>query len=121
VCWASGAPWGVAGRSMLEGRRQVSSAAVTGAASSAPRAVDLSVQGMTCAACAARVEKKLNSIDDVCVTVNLATERATVTAPATAARRRGWRLRRAGPGQDTVLVLGPEPAESPEQVASCRE
>ena len=37
---------------------------------------------MTCAACAARVEKKLNAIDGVRATVNFATERATVTAPA---------------------------------------
>jgi cation-transporting P-type ATPase A/B/Cu+-exporting ATPase len=37
---------------------------------------------MTCAACAARVEKKLNAIASVSATVNLATERATVTAPA---------------------------------------
>jgi cation transport ATPase len=57
-------------------------AAVTGEASSAPREVDLSVRGMTCAACAARVEKKLNAIGGVSATVNLATERATVTAPA---------------------------------------
>ena len=37
---------------------------------------------MTCAACAARVERKLNAIDNVRATVNFATERATVTAPA---------------------------------------
>lgn len=37
---------------------------------------------MTCAACAARVEKKLNTIDGVTATVNLATERAIVWAPA---------------------------------------
>ena len=60
----------------------MSSAAVTGEASSTPREVDLAVQGMTCAACAARVEKKLNAIDSVSATVNLATERAHVTAPA---------------------------------------
>jgi cation-transporting P-type ATPase A/B/Cu+-exporting ATPase len=42
----------------------------------------LSVQGMTCAACAARVEKKLNTIDGVAATVNFATEAAIVTAPA---------------------------------------
>jgi P-type Cu+ transporter len=60
----------------------VSSAAVTGQASSTPQEVDLSVQGMTCAACAARVEKTLNAIDGVHATVNFATERATVTAPA---------------------------------------
>ena len=43
---------------------------------------------MTCAACAARVEKKLNAIGGVCATVNLATERATVTAPASVPVRR---------------------------------
>jgi Cu+-exporting ATPase len=37
---------------------------------------------MTCAACAARVEKKLNAIDSVQATVNFATERAAVTAAA---------------------------------------
>ena len=37
---------------------------------------------MTCAACAARVEKTLNAIDGVHATVNFATERATVIAPA---------------------------------------
>jgi cation transport ATPase len=37
---------------------------------------------MTCAACAARVEKTLNAIDSVRATVNFATERATVAAPA---------------------------------------
>jgi cation-transporting P-type ATPase A/B/Cu+-exporting ATPase len=37
---------------------------------------------MTCAACAARIEKALNAMDSVHATVNFATERATVTAPA---------------------------------------
>jgi P-type Cu+ transporter len=37
---------------------------------------------MTCAACAARVEQKLNAMDSVSATVNFTTERATVTAPA---------------------------------------
>jgi Cu+-exporting ATPase len=37
---------------------------------------------MTCASCAARVEKKLNAIDGVVATVNFATEAAIVTAPA---------------------------------------
>jgi Cu+-exporting ATPase len=43
---------------------------------------------MTCAACAARVAKKLNAIDSVCATVNFATERAYVTAPASVPVRR---------------------------------
>jgi Cu+-exporting ATPase len=40
--------------------------------------VDLEVTGMTCAACAARIEKKLNRIDGVSATVNYATERASI-------------------------------------------
>ena len=88
MCWARGAQRGVTGRSVLEGRRQVSSAAVTDKASSTPREVDLSVQGMTCASCAARVEKKLNSMDDVSATVNFAAETATITAPPSVPVRR---------------------------------
>ncbi|HEV3288832.1 MAG TPA: cation transporter, partial [Streptosporangiaceae bacterium] len=42
---------------------------------------------MTCAACAARVEKKLNAIDSVSATVNFATERASVIAPASVSAR----------------------------------
>ena len=46
---------------------------------SAPRAkVELAVTGMTCGSCAARVEKRLNSLDGVAASVNYATERATV-------------------------------------------
>jgi len=43
--------------------------------------IELTVGGMTCASCAARVEKRLNKIDGVSATVNYATEKATVTAP----------------------------------------
>jgi P-type Cu+ transporter len=85
----------------------MSSAAVTGEASSAPREVDLSVRGMTCAACAARVEKKLNAIASVSATVNLATERATVTAPASVSVQALIEaIERAGYGAD-VLDRGP--------------
>nr|WP_179580385.1 heavy metal translocating P-type ATPase [Leifsonia psychrotolerans] len=37
---------------------------------------------MTCASCALRIEKKLNKLDGVTATVNYATEKAAVTAPA---------------------------------------
>jgi P-type Cu+ transporter len=40
--------------------------------------VQLELQGMTCASCAARIERKLNEIDGVEASVNLATERASV-------------------------------------------
>ena len=40
--------------------------------------VELSIGGMTCASCAARVEKKLNKLDTVTATVNFATEKARV-------------------------------------------
>ncbi|OQR65018.1 heavy metal translocating P-type ATPase [Streptomyces maremycinicus] len=44
--------------------------------------VELLIGGMTCASCAARVEKKLNRMDGVTATVNYATERAKVSYPA---------------------------------------
>ncbi|WP_395294089.1 heavy metal translocating P-type ATPase [Kitasatospora hibisci] len=40
--------------------------------------VELSIGGMTCASCAARIEKKLNRMDGVEATVNFATERARI-------------------------------------------
>lgn len=40
--------------------------------------VELLIDGMTCASCAARIEKKLNKLDGVTATVNYATERASV-------------------------------------------
>ncbi|MCL2535675.1 MAG: heavy-metal-associated domain-containing protein, partial [Nocardiaceae bacterium] len=41
--------------------------------------IELAIGGMTCASCAARVEKKLNKIEGVTATVNYATEKAKVT------------------------------------------
>ncbi|WP_354642617.1 heavy metal translocating P-type ATPase [Kitasatospora camelliae] len=40
--------------------------------------IELAIGGMTCASCAARIEKKLNRMDGVEATVNFATERARV-------------------------------------------
>lgn len=41
--------------------------------------VELSIGGMTCASCAARIEKKLNRMGGVSASVNYATEKAKVT------------------------------------------
>lgn len=41
--------------------------------------VELAIGGMTCASCAARIEKKLNRMDGVTATVNFATEKAKVS------------------------------------------
>jgi Cu+-exporting ATPase len=43
--------------------------------------LELDIAGMTCASCAARLEKALNKLDGVTATVNFAMERATVTVP----------------------------------------
>ena len=40
--------------------------------------LELPIEGMTCASCAIRVEKKLNKLEGVAATVNYATERATL-------------------------------------------
>ena len=40
--------------------------------------VELALEGMTCASCAARIEKRLNELDGVAASVNFATERASV-------------------------------------------
>ncbi|WP_256842239.1 heavy metal translocating P-type ATPase [Ornithinimicrobium cryptoxanthini] len=44
--------------------------------------VDLAITGMTCASCSARIERKLNKLDGVEASVNLATEKASVNFPA---------------------------------------
>ncbi|MEV5144057.1 heavy metal translocating P-type ATPase [Streptomyces sp. NPDC052727] len=54
-------------------------AAGTAAATGTASEVELLIGGMTCASCAARVEKKLNRMDGVSATVNFATEKAKVT------------------------------------------
>ena len=47
------------------------------------RDVELVIGGMTCASCAARIEKKLNKLEGVTASVNYATEKARVTFPDT--------------------------------------
>ncbi|MGV9477941.1 heavy metal translocating P-type ATPase [Gordonia aichiensis] len=47
---------------------------------SGPQRIQLDVTGMTCGACAARVERKLNKVDGVKASVNYATRVATIDA-----------------------------------------
>jgi Cu+-exporting ATPase len=49
------------------------------AAGSVGSSVDLALGGMTCASCAARIEKRLNKLDGVEASVNYALERASVS------------------------------------------
>ena len=51
-------------------------------AAQTPERVHLEIEGMTCASCAARIEKKLNKLEGVAATVNYATEEAAVSFDA---------------------------------------
>jgi P-type Cu+ transporter len=69
------------------------------------REVELVISGMTCAACAARVEKKLGTIPDVTASVNYATAKAAVTAPtAVSVEALIEAVERAGYGAATVQL-----------------
>ena len=50
-------------------------------ASAARKQIDLAVEGMTCASCVSRVERKLTKLDNVFASVNLATATAHVEYP----------------------------------------
>ena len=63
----------------------------------ATESLDLQVQGMTCASCVARVEKALRKVPGVLgASVNLATERATISADAPVADAAIAAIRKAG-------------------------
>jgi P-type Cu+ transporter len=69
---------------------------------------ELAIGGMTCASCAARIEKKLNKLGGVTAAVNFATETARVTYPVTvspedlisAVEQAGYTATLAAPHQD---------------------
>ena len=81
-----------------------------------PAVTDLTIEGMTCAACVSRVEKRLARIEGVTASVNLATGRARVRHPGSvppedllaAVERAGYRGR----------VDTPEPEEPEEKAPS---
>ncbi|MDO5682836.1 MAG: heavy metal translocating P-type ATPase, partial [Propionibacteriaceae bacterium] len=55
-----------------------SSAATSTVAGPKPQSLELDIEGMTCASCAVRVEKKLNKVAGVKASVNYATEKARI-------------------------------------------
>ena len=88
------------------------------AGNAATREVSLSLEGMTCAACAVRIEKKLNRLDGVRAAVNYATASARVTAPAAMpAAELVAAVERAGYTARATAVAGerPEAPAGPEQ------
>ena len=105
----------------------------TAAAQPAPldragRSVELTIGGMTCASCAARIEKKLNRLDGVAATVNFATERARVTVPDSVTPEDLVRVVEQA-GYTAVLpaprpagpAAGPGPAGQPDEARSLRQ
>ena len=96
------------------------------------QAVDLQIGGMTCASCAARIEKKLNRMPGVEASVNYATEKAHVVLPAGTEvdcgdrHRRGHRLHRhaartAAPGPDELRRHRHRRTVEDPEVASLRQ
>lgn len=59
----------------------MSTGTTTALARDVRQSIELDLQGMTCASCAARIEKKLNKVDGVQASVNYATEKAHLLAP----------------------------------------
>jgi Cu+-exporting ATPase len=58
--------------------RQLRGGVIAAATESATERVELAIEGMTCASCAARIEKRLNKLDGVSASVNFASEQAAV-------------------------------------------
>ncbi|MGW4808404.1 heavy metal translocating P-type ATPase, partial [Kitasatospora sp. NPDC004272] len=77
--------------------------------------VELSIGGMTCASCAARIEKKLNRMDGVAASVNYATEKARVEfGPGTSVADLIATVERTGyTAEPPPPPAAPEPAAEP--------
>ncbi|MEU8956079.1 heavy metal translocating P-type ATPase [Streptomyces sp. NPDC048518] len=75
-------------------------------------AVELAVGGMTCASCSSRIEKKLNRVEGVTATVNLATEKAKVEyAEGVDVGRLIALVEKLGYTAQEIVPPPPEPAE----------
>ena len=68
----------------------------------------LDITGMTCASCAARIEKRLNRLDGVEATVNYATEQASVHVAPGAASTNDLLDAVSAIGYSAVLVAPPD-------------
>ncbi|MEV7844523.1 heavy metal translocating P-type ATPase [Streptomyces cyaneofuscatus] len=96
----------------------MASTAAAGTPAADTSEAELMIGGMTCASCAARVEKKLNRMDGVTATVNYATEKARVTFAeglelsdlVATVERTGYTARPLAPPKQE-----PEPKPEPEQ------
>ncbi|MEU0306900.1 heavy metal translocating P-type ATPase [Streptomyces cyaneofuscatus] len=96
----------------------MASTAAAGTPAADASEAELMIGGMTCASCAARVEKKLNRMDGVTATVNYATEKARVTFAeglelsdlVATVERTGYTARPLAPPKQE-----PEPKPEPEQ------
>ncbi|MFD7626134.1 heavy metal translocating P-type ATPase [Streptomyces sp. NPDC059851] len=83
--------------------------------------VELTIGGMTCASCAARIEKKLNRMDGVSATVNYATEKAHVAyASGTTVADLIATVVKTGYTAEEPPPPQPEPESEPEAEAEAR-
>src|ERR1700730_2777005 len=100
----------------------MSAAPEVGGSFSAVRHIELSIRGMTCAACAARIEKKLNLIgSEVVAAVSFATEKATITAPeAVSAQELVAAVEGAGYAAEVAGPAGARPGGDGGQAADLR-
>ncbi|GLI27402.1 carbonate dehydratase [Agromyces rhizosphaerae] len=82
--------------------------------------VELDITGMTCASCAMRIERKLGKLPGVEASVNYATEKAHVRAPATVATDDLLQVVAAAGYGATVPEPEPEPADADEELRPLR-
>ncbi|BDH03710.1 heavy metal translocating P-type ATPase [Streptomyces seoulensis] len=91
--------------------------------------VELLIGGMTCASCAARVEKKLNRVDGVSATVNYATEKAKVSFGdgvrvadlIAVVEKTGYTAEEPPPPEPEPAAGAPEPTEPDPELAALRQ
>ncbi|MFF8640157.1 heavy metal translocating P-type ATPase [Streptomyces sp. NPDC015345] len=81
--------------------------------------VELAVGGMTCASCSSRIEKKLNRVEGVTASVNLATEKAKVSyADGVEVAQLIALVEKLGYTAEEILPPPPEPERAPGAAAA---